>query len=240
MPWTRVTRPYGRYLWAIRPEGPSGAMLAAAAMLGRMKHDTSLRDRVTSRRTLLEGGAYDLEALTLAGPGGERVKGMVRHHRGAVVILPLLEQPGRSPKIVFVRNDRHTINARLLELPAGGIDGGESPADAAARELVEETGYRAATIEPLLSFYTTPGLTDEVMHAFVATGLIYSGQRLEADESLTVEVLTVGEAASLLRPGGPSGGPGGGAGAGVGGGGVIDGKSALTLLAAQRAKWLDV
>lgn len=105
------------------------------------------------------------------------------------MILPLLDGP-EGRRIVMIRNRRPAVGATLWELPAGTMEPPEAPSSCAARELVEETGYEAATIEPLGRFYSTPGMTDEVMWSFVATGLRQVGQRLEADEEMTVEAVS--------------------------------------------------
>lgn len=188
-----------------------------------MPHDKPLRDRITAERTLYEGRAFDFLELTLTHPDGSTRSRPIVRHRGAAMILPLIEQPGRSPKIVFVRNDRHTINAPLLELPAGGIDPGESPEEAAARELREETGYEAASLYPLATFYTTPGITDELMHAYVATSMKSVGQSLEAYESLDVVIMSSSEVAGMLDSGD-----------------LVDGKSLLALLAAARQGYITL
>lgn len=134
-----------------------------------------------------EGHSYSFVDLTVKYKDGvTRQKPMVRHN-GAATIIPLLNTED-GLRVVMVRNERVTIDEYLLELPAGGIDRGEKPADAAARELIEETGYQARRIEPLCRFFTTPGLTDELMHVFVAHDLTYVGQKLEPYESLTVEL----------------------------------------------------
>lgn len=158
------------------------------------------RLRVVGERTLHTGRSYDFVELSVDHPDGQRrTKPMVRH-RGAACVIPLLETPS-GPAVVMVRNDRVTIDDFLLELPAGGIDAGEDPAAAAARELEEETGYRAATVEPLARFYTTPGLTDELMHAFVARGLTHVGQKLEPYEVLTVHPVPVVDLLSMMDRG---------------------------------------
>jgi len=176
-----------------------------------------LRDEVVSRATLHTSRAYDVDELTIRRPDGiERKKAFIRH-RGAVVIVPLLEQPGRSPKVVMVRNDRHAVGRTLDELPAGGIDEGEGPQETAERELREETGYEATSIYPVGEFYTTPGLTDERMHAFVATGLRQVGQDLEDDESLSVVTRTMADVEGMIDRGE-----------------LEDGKSLLALLWADR------
>lgn len=122
----------------------------------------------------------------------KRVFEMVAHP-GAAVILPLLkpEEPTGGPRVVLVENQRRAVGRRLLELPAGTLDPGESPAGCARRELVEETGYEAAEVRPLVTFYSTPGFCNEVMHLFVATGLRAGVARPEADEDLRVRVLAL-------------------------------------------------
>jgi ADP-ribose pyrophosphatase len=175
------------------------------------------RLRVVGERTLHEGRSYDFVELRVDHPDGvRRDKPMVRH-RGAACIVPIVEGPD-GPEVVMVRNDRVTIEDFLLELPAGGIDPGEDPAVAAGRELEEETGFRAATIEPLARFYTTPGLTDELMHAFVARGLTHVGQRLEPYEVLTVHRVPARELLAMIDRAE-----------------LTDGKTILSLLVAERA-----
>jgi ADP-ribose pyrophosphatase len=143
---------------------------------------------VESESLIHEGHNYNFVELTVQYRDGvTRTKPMVRHN-GAATILPLLETD-QGPRIVMVRNERVTIEQFLLELPAGGVDEGEVPSVAAGRELVEETGYRAGSLEPLCRFLTTPGLTDELMHVFVARDLTHVGQQLEPYESLSVELL---------------------------------------------------
>ncbi len=118
------------------------------------------------------------------------------------MILPLLETPsGGEPTILFVRNDRFAIGQSLLELPAGTREVGEAPEVTAGRELVEEAGYQAATLELLTRFYTTPGMTDELMWAYLARGLTQVGQQLEEDESLTVEPVAATAAMRMIETG---------------------------------------
>ncbi|MEM7622328.1 MAG: NUDIX hydrolase [Planctomycetota bacterium] len=182
-----------------------------------------LRDLIVGEKILYEGRAYDFLELTLKQPDGSTRPRPIVRHRGAAMVLPLIEQPGRGPKIVFVENDRHTIDDRLLELPAGGIEAGESPEEAAARELREETGYEASILYPLARFYTTPGITDELMHAYVATGLTHVGVSPEAHENITVHTHSTSDVAAKL-----------------GSGELLDGKSVLALLAGARAGFFEL
>ena len=91
---------------------------------------------------------------------------IVEHAPGAAVVA--VDHDG---SVVLVRQERPAVGARILELPAGLVDPGEQPIDCARRELAEETGLAAQTLEPLVSFYTSPGFSTELIHVFVASGL---------------------------------------------------------------------
>lgn len=155
---------------------------------------------VRSERPILTGRSFDFVELSVDHPDGVRRTRPIVRHRGAACVLPILDGPD-GPEVVMVRNDRVTIADFLLELPAGGIDEGEDPAHTARRELEEATGYRASSVEPLGEFLTTPGLTDELMHAYVARGLEFAGQRLEPYEVLTVHRVRVTDLLSMLDRG---------------------------------------
>jgi ADP-ribose pyrophosphatase len=162
------------------------------------------------RRVIHRGAKFDLEMAEWAGPSGRLIRREVVRHPGAVIILPLLEGVGRPPRLVLIRNFRVPLGRELLELPAGTLGKGEAPAACAARELEEETGYRAggagaaggaASLAPLARFYTSPGLSDELMHAFVARGLTHVGQKLEEDERVAPAVMDAAEALAMAEDG---------------------------------------
>jgi len=98
----------------------------------------------------------------------------------AVVILPLLS----DGNVVFVKQWRAAVNSWVLELPAGRIDNGEKPYDAAIRELEEETGYRAKNLELLAKVYVTPGYSNERQWIFIARDLEFVGAKPERGEIL--------------------------------------------------------
>lgn len=171
-----------------------------------------------SERTLIHKGVkFDFEQVTFRRADGREVRREVVRHPGAVVILPLLDPPGPDQRIVMIRNQRFTLERELWELPAGTMEPPEPPHLTAVRELEEETGYSAGKVRPIGTFFTTPGMTDELMHAFVATDLSRVPQRLEEDERIRVEVLSVADAFGLLDSAE-----------------LRDAKSMLTLLLARR------
>lgn len=172
--------------------------------------------RVVSRRLLHKGRKFDFEVLRVRRPGGTELEREVVRHPGAVVVVAV-KGGGASAEAVLIRNFRISVEEQLLECCAGTLEPGEDPAVCAGRELVEETGYRAGRIEPLGWFYTSPGLSDERMHAFVATGLSHVGQDLEDDESIEVECVPVGETLRMIERGD-----------------IRDGKSIAALLMADR------
>jgi ADP-ribose pyrophosphatase len=88
--------------------------------------------------------------------------------------------------VLLIRQYRYAVGEMIWELPAGMLEPGELPEVCAERELEEETGYRAARIEPLCHFYSTPGATNEVLHVYLATGLTPGGAHPEADERIQV------------------------------------------------------
>jgi ADP-ribose pyrophosphatase len=154
-------------------------------------------------RTLIHKGAkFDFEALTVHPAGAEPFTREIVRHPGAVVVLPLLADPaGGEPRVVLIRNTRWALERELWELPAGTLEPPEPPEVCAVRELEEETGYIAGSIVPLGSFYTTPGMTDELMRAFLATDLTESAQALEPDERIVVEPTPLSRALEMLDRG---------------------------------------
>ncbi len=129
-------------------------------------------------------------------PGAVRVRDVVEHP-GSVVVVPVV-----SPRdVCLVEVARIAVGRTLLELPAGTLDRVESPAEAAARELAEETGYRAGRITPLGGFWMSPGILRERMHLFLAEDLVPGPQALEPGERITVRVVSWEEAVAMCHDG---------------------------------------
>jgi ADP-ribose pyrophosphatase len=121
----------------------------------------------------------------------------VVEHTGsfAIVATPSSEQ------IVLVRQYRHPAKQALWEIPAGTAHPGEDPLVGAARELAEETGFRAASVRLLGSFFVTPGFCEEVMYLVHASGLSAGVQMLDEDERITAQIFTVKEACGMVSTG---------------------------------------
>jgi len=146
--------------------------------------------------TLVYGGKIlnlYVDEVTL--PDGKITKReCVRHCGGAAVLFIL------GGKVVLVRQFRYLYNAETWEIPAGKIDKGETPEEAAKRELIEEVGYKA-DCKPYLKIYPTPGYTDEVIHIFIAESGEYVGSKLDEGEFLNVSYFTVEEALKMISRG---------------------------------------
>ncbi len=138
-------------------------------------------------KEVYRGRVVNLELETVTLPNGATVELEIIRHRGAVAVLPLKD----DGTVLLIRQYRHAAGGYIYEVPAGKLDPGEEPRDCAARELEEEIGCRASYLTHLLTFYTTPGFTDEVIHLFLATGLTPGRQKLDPDEVLEVVEMTL-------------------------------------------------
>jgi ADP-ribose pyrophosphatase len=136
-------------------------------------------------RRIHTGRVVSLDIDTVRFPNGNVGELEMLRHPGASAVLPFVDAvDDPDPRILLIRQYRHATGDYLWEIPAGRRDGEESPETTAHRELAEETGYRAATMRPLTSIWTTPGFTDEVIHLFLATDLTPGDSALEHDEVL--------------------------------------------------------
>lgn len=153
-----------------------------------------LSQKTVSSTTLHKGRIISLRSDQVRLQNGLTVERLVVDHPGAVAVVPVLP----DGRIVLVRQWRYAVGGPLLELPAGGLEPGEDPAEAAERELQEEIGYKPGRLEKLATFYTAPGFTNELMHLYLADGLTPS--RLPGDEDEDIEVVTLTLAEALADP----------------------------------------
>ena len=155
-----------------------------------------------STHRVYSGRIINLDIDTVLFPNGSTGELEIIRHSGAAAVVPFLSDPaGDDPQVLLLRQYRYAAEDFLYEIPAGRLDPGEKPIDCARRELREETGCEAERIEHLLTFYTTPGFTDERIHAFMAVGLTRGESRHETDEFITVETMTLSAALGLIEKG---------------------------------------
>jgi ADP-ribose pyrophosphatase len=128
--------------------------------------------------------------------GGTRIREVVLHP-GSVVVVPLLA----DDHVCLIDVVRTAVGGTLLELPAGTLDREESLAEAARRELREETGYVAGRIEPAGALWMSPGILRERMHLFVASDLEAGPQALEPGEQISTRVVPWADAVAMCLDG---------------------------------------
>ena len=156
---------------------------------------------VASRR-VYTGKIINLDVDSVRFPNGSIGELEMIRHPGASAIVPFLNEPASAdPQILLIKQYRYAAGEYLYEIPAGRLDPGEEPGDCARRELQEETGCIATSIEYLFTMFTTPGFTDERIHVFMATGLVRGETAHEADEFLTLETMTLSRALELIQKG---------------------------------------
>jgi ADP-ribose pyrophosphatase len=147
-----------------------------------------------SSQPIFQGKVISLQVDTVQLPNGKTATREIIKHPGAVAVLALVDD-----KMLVVEQYRKPLGRTLVEIPAGKLDAGEDPMDAAKRELEEETGYRCDTLKLICSFYTSPGFADEIIHLYVADQLIQGEAHLDEDEFLDCESITLEEAQQLIR-----------------------------------------
>jgi ADP-ribose pyrophosphatase len=150
-------------------------------------------------------------------PNGQRATLDVIRHPGASAVVPFLS----DDEVLLIQQYRYAAGGTIWEVPAGKLDPGEAPDVCAARELEEETGYRAGEIVPLGSILTTPGFTDERIHLFEASALEPATQQLDTDEVIELVPTPVNAALELIWTGQ-----------------MVDGKSIVALVKAARRRGL--
>lgn len=169
--------------------------------------------RIGTRRAY-EGRLLNVDVHTLEAPDGRRFDLEIIRHPGAAAVVPVLSgADAEDPSILLLRQFRYATDGRIWEIPAGVLEEGEDPAACARRELAEETGAAAGSIDHLTTFYTTPGFTDEQIHVFVATGIEVGEPAHEYDEFIEVRAVALSDALAMIRDGE-----------------IVDGKSIVALL----------
>jgi ADP-ribose pyrophosphatase len=146
---------------------------------------------------LLQTSKFRVVRESQTTPSGKSKTREIIRHPGACVIVPLLD----DGRVCLIRNYRIAVNQTLVELPAGTLEPPEPPHVTAQRELIEETGYRAAKIEFLHAFFLSPGILDEKMHLYLATGLTAGETAREEGEEIENWLVPWPEAVGMVSGG---------------------------------------
>jgi ADP-ribose pyrophosphatase len=153
--------------------------------------------KVLSSKVIYKGAIFGIRRDEVIEPSGVRTTREVITHPGSVVVLPVLA----DKRIVMIRQYRHAAKQYLWELVAGRIDEGEAPRKEAARELMEETGYRAKRFKIFLDVFPTPGFLEERMYILLAEGLSEGQAQPEDDEKIVAKAYTRQELEEMMRLG---------------------------------------
>ena len=152
---------------------------------------------VDHTRRIFKGRVVTLDIDTVTLPNGATIELEMIHHPGAAAVVPMKE----DGTVILIRQYRHAAGGYIYEIPAGKLHQGEDPKLCAARELQEEIGYRADSLELLASILTTPGFTDEVIHIYKGTGLTKGKQDLDHDEVIEIVELPLEKALAQIIDG---------------------------------------
>lgn len=151
--------------------------------------------KLIESQQVFKGLIFDVERDRLREENGMEITREIVRHNGGAGCLPLLD----DGRVALVKQYRHPARRELLEIPAGKIEAGETPIECAAREIEQETGFRAGRIEKLADFYSTPGFCEERLHVFLATGLVPIKQNLDHDEFIEIVYLPLSEAVAMAE-----------------------------------------
>jgi ADP-ribose pyrophosphatase len=156
-----------------------------------------LEEKTLKTEKIFTGKVISLQVEDVELPNGNVSKREIIKHPGAVAILALTD----DNKIVVVEQYRKALEKTIIEIPAGKLELGEDPETCARRELEEETGYGCKEMEWLISFYTSPGFADEIVHLYIAKGLEKkeNAASLDEDEFVNLMEITLEEAQAYLK-----------------------------------------
>ncbi|HDQ45102.1 MAG TPA: NUDIX hydrolase [bacterium] len=156
----------------------------------------NLDERLEHLETVFTGKYLDVRKYHLRLPDGRKAVREIVHVRDSVAVLPV-DPEGR---VILVRQHRPAVGKTLIEIPAGLLDEGESPEEAALRECEEETGYRPGRLEKLITYAHAEGYSTGWMTLFVGSDLVHTGRiRLDRTENLHAVCLPFPELARKVR-----------------------------------------
>ncbi|WP_085523474.1 NUDIX hydrolase [Tuberibacillus sp. Marseille-P3662] len=155
---------------------------------------SDLTEKTIQSKDIYQGKVINLQVDDVELPDGGTSKRELVKHPGAVAVIAVT----KDGRLVLVRQYRKALEKTIYEIPAGKLEPGEAPEVTARRELAEETGFQCDQLEPLVSFYTSPGFADELVHVFYTDTLTDGEQQLDDDEFLDQHEVTVDEALQMI------------------------------------------
>lgn len=144
-----------------------------------------LAEETLSSKVIFEGRAVKLRIDTVRTADGRKSAREIVEHAACIAVIAV----AAGDNVLLERQYRQALGRELLEIPAGGIDEGESPEEAVIREMREETGLRPQRVERLCGFYSTPGFCNEYLHLYLAADLV--PDPLSAEDTAGIELVRV-------------------------------------------------
>ena len=154
----------------------------------------ALEEKQISTKRIYDGKIVSLRVDTVLLPNGREATREVIEHVGAVCVVPVMP----DGTTYMVRQDRYPFAEAVLEIPAGKLDAGEQPVDAANRELEEEIGMKASELIYMGEFRPSVAYDMEVIHMYLARGLVKTHQHLDEDEFLNIEAYPLDQIYSMI------------------------------------------
>ncbi|MEX2462091.1 MAG: NUDIX hydrolase [Paenibacillaceae bacterium] len=156
-------------------------------------HNHKFLEKTIKTEMIFQGKIISLQVDHVELPNGQITTREIIRHPGAVCVLALLDD-----KMLVVEQYRKPLGKTQVEIPAGKLEPGEDPLEAAGRELEEETGYHCDELRLICSYYTSPGFADELIHFYVAENLVKGQINLDEDEFLECEAITLEQAQQYI------------------------------------------
>ena len=154
-------------------------------------------EKTVKSEKIFSGKIIDIRVDTVRLPNGNTSTREIVDHPGGVGIIPITDRQ----EVIMVRQFRKPVDEVCLEIPAGRLNYGEDPYACGIRELEEETGYKSKHIRSLGHFYSTPGITNEILHLYMATGLYKGEINLDEDEFVETEVIPLLQLVDMVMRG---------------------------------------
>ena len=154
-------------------------------------------EKTLTSKTEFRGNILNVRVDQVKLPDGNRSSREIVEHSGGVTVLPVTKEK----EIIMVKQFRKPTGEVLLELPAGKLESEEKPKKCAERELLEETGFKADKMVKVLSFYTSPGYSNELLHLYTGEVSKVKKQNLDQGEFLEVKIIKSSKARKLINSG---------------------------------------